>query len=73
MSENLTLQDNHLFKQLAYVDGQWIGADSAATYSSFSGHPAGSYRTEEEEEEEEPDTEGNNPEEDDDDEDELDK
>ena len=32
MSENLTLQDNHLFKQLAYVDGQWIGADSAATY-----------------------------------------
>lgn len=34
-------------------EGLLLEDDSAAVYSSFSGHPAGSYRTEEEEEEEE--------------------
>lgn len=34
-------------------EGLLLEGDSAAVFSSFSGHPAGSYRTEEEEEEEE--------------------
>ncbi|HBD32341.1 MAG TPA: succinate-semialdehyde dehydrogenase (NADP(+)), partial [Cupriavidus sp.] len=28
----MQLKDPSLFKQLAYVDGQWIGADSGATF-----------------------------------------
>nr|WP_314533618.1 3-sulfolactaldehyde dehydrogenase [uncultured Pseudomonas sp.] len=28
----LNLKDSSLFKQLAYIDGQWVGADSGATF-----------------------------------------
>lgn len=33
MSTTLPLQDSHLLKQLAYVDGQWVGADGDATFA----------------------------------------
>ena len=28
----LNLKDSSLFKQLAYIDGQWVGADSGVTF-----------------------------------------